>query len=112
MVVGEELAWHEIQPYCETWYELLAGWLFYTEPMVKSFELGQYAKQAIRKMHVGTGDCMKHLDRVLLAAMEFDLLQVIKEIQYMSENGWFVTHLTNLLYHNGMDNLEKEIDNL
>lgn len=77
---------------------------------MKSFELGQFAKHAITKMRVGNH--MKHLDRVLLAAMEFDILQVIKEIQHMSENGWFVTHLMDLLYHNGMENLEKDIENL
>lgn len=29
------------------------------------------------------------------------LFQVIKEIQHMSENGWFVSHLTDILYHSG-----------
>ncbi|CAH0563752.1 unnamed protein product [Brassicogethes aeneus] len=109
LVVGEETAWTEIQSHCETWYELLAAWLFYTEPTVKIFEVGQFAKHCITKMRMRNN--MKHLDRVLLAAMEFDVLQVIKEIQHMSENGWFVTHLTDLLYHAGkLSNLEKEVE--
>ncbi|KAI4457128.1 frount protein-related [Holotrichia oblita] len=107
LVVGEEAAWSEVQNQCEAWYELLAAWLLYTEPTIKSFELGQFAKRCISRM--GVRDHMKHLDRVLLAAMEMDILQVIKEIQHLTENGWFVTHLTDLLYHAGrLDTLDEE----
>lgn len=74
LVVGEETAWSEVQHQCEAWYELLAAWLLYTEPAIKSFELGQFAKRCISRM--GVRDHMKHLDRVLLAAMEMDILQV------------------------------------
>ncbi|XP_017774587.1 PREDICTED: nuclear pore complex protein Nup85 [Nicrophorus vespilloides] len=100
LIVGEEMAWSEVQSQCEAWYELLAAWLFYTEPTVKSFELGAFAKRCISRM----GTRMHHLDRVLLAAMEGDV-QIIKEIQHMTENGWFVTHLMDLLYH--CEQLEK-----
>ncbi|XP_044253576.1 nuclear pore complex protein Nup85 [Tribolium madens] len=99
LTVGDEVAWGEAQQYCETWYEMLAAWLFFTQPTVKSFELGQFAKQCITKMSIGNR--IKHLDRMLLAAMEFDILQVIKEIQNMTDSGWFVSHLTDLLYHSG-----------
>lgn len=110
ILIGEEQAWTDIQTNCETWYEYLAGWLFYTEPTVKPFELSQFAKRSITKMRLTNK--LKHLDRVLLAAMEFDLFQVIKEIQYMTENGWFVTHLTDILYHSGrLLLLEKEVTN-
>jgi nuclear pore complex protein Nup85 len=58
------------------------------------------------------GSRIKHLDKVLLAAMEFDILQVIKEIQHMTENGWFVSHLTDLLYHSGrLNDLSVESEN-
>ncbi|RZC34971.1 nuclear pore complex protein Nup85 [Asbolus verrucosus] len=110
LAVGDEIAWGEIQQYCEAWYELLAAWLFFTQPTVKSFELGQLAKQCITKMSIGNR--IKHLDRVLLAAMEFDVLQVIKEVQHMTENGWFVCHLTDLLYHAGrLSDLNVESEN-
>ncbi|KAL3272361.1 hypothetical protein HHI36_013840 [Cryptolaemus montrouzieri] len=110
IVVKDELAWAEIKKYCETWYEFLPAWLFYSEPAVKSYELGSFAKFSIKEMHVENK--LKHLDKVLLAAMEYDLLEVIKEIQKMSENGWFATHLTNLLYHSGqLSVVEKEVDN-
>ncbi|XP_060521243.1 nuclear pore complex protein Nup85 [Cylas formicarius] len=109
LIVGEEEAWTKIQSNCEAWYEFLAGWLFYTEPTVKTFELGQFAKHSITKMRMKNN--MKHLDRVLLAAMEFDIFEVIKEIQYMTENGWFVSHLTDILYHSGkLTALGKEVE--
>lgn len=99
LVVGEELAWSQAQGHCEAWYELLAAWLFFTEPSVKAYELGDFAKTCLSRM--GMRDNMKHLDRVLLAALQYDVLQVIKEIQIMTENGWFVAHLTDLLFHSG-----------
>lgn len=56
---------------------------------------------------------MRHLDKVLLAAMEVDILQVIKEIQHMTENGWFVTHLTDLFYHSKqLDRIANENNDL
>lgn len=74
LITGSELAWNEVEDYCETWYELLAGWLFYTDPTVKSYELGRVAKKCISK--AGVRNHMKHLDTVLLAAMESNILQV------------------------------------
>lgn len=74
LIVGEEAAWNEVQSQCEAWYELLAAWLLFTEPTIKSYELGQFAKRCISRM--GVRNHMKHLDRVLLAAMELDILQV------------------------------------
>lgn len=62
----------------------MAAWLFFTQPTVKSFELGQFAKQCITKMSIGSR--IKHLDKVLLAAMEFDILQVSQKIVKIS---WF-----------------------
>ncbi|XP_072384789.1 nuclear pore complex protein Nup85 [Diabrotica undecimpunctata] len=108
LIVGEEQAWIEIQDYCEVWYAYLAGWLFFTEPTIKSFELGQFAKRSINKLRMNNH--LKQLDKVLLAAMDFDIFQVIKEIQNMYDNGWFVSHLTDLLYHCGrLVDLEKEV---
>lgn len=41
---------------------------------MKSFELGKFAKQCIAKMSIR--NIMKHLDKMLFAAMEFDVLKV------------------------------------
>ncbi|CAG9767112.1 unnamed protein product [Ceutorhynchus assimilis] len=110
LIVGEESAWAEMHPHCETWYDFLAGWLFYTEPTVKTFELGRFADQSIDRMRVKHH--LKHLDRVLLAFMKFDLFEVIKEIQEITDNGWLVSHLTDILFHSGrLAMLENEVQN-
>ncbi|CAG9861328.1 unnamed protein product [Phyllotreta striolata] len=108
LTVGEEKAWIEVQDKCDVWYAYLAGWLFFTEPTVKSFELGRFAKRAMTKLRMN--EHLRQLDKILLAAMEFDVFQVIKEIQHMYDNGWFVSHLTDLLYHcDRLSDLEKEV---
>lgn len=108
VVVGEELAWSTVEAQCEAWYELLGAWLFYTSPTAKSFELGQFAKTCMNRMGLDDSDTLKHLDRVLLAALEFDVLQVIKETQHMTDNGWLACHLADLLYHSGrLEELDK-----
>lgn len=43
----------------------------------------------------------KHLDRVLINIMENDMPQTLNNIQNMCDNHWFVTHLTDLLFHCG-----------
>lgn len=69
LVVGEELAWNEVRKHCETWYELLAAWLFYTDPTLRTFELSRYTRRCMRRM----GTTMKQIDVILLAAMETDV---------------------------------------
>lgn len=74
IVVKDDLAWAEVKNYCDTWYELLPAWLFYSDPTVKSFELGKYAKICISQM--GKENKLRHIDTVLLAAMKYDQLEV------------------------------------
>ncbi|XP_012258938.2 nuclear pore complex protein Nup85 [Athalia rosae] len=103
LVVGEESVLWEFSKYTEAWYELLAARLFYSAPCSKQPELARLANQIAEKSKAG-----RHLDHVILALMESDLHQVIKEIQHMSDNGWFAAHLTNLLYNCGrLDIMDK-----
>lgn len=109
MIVKDDNTWTEVQNHCETWYELLAGWLFFSDPAVKPYELGEHAKTCIKRMSVGNK--LNHLDKILLAVLDYDLLEVLKEVQKMGDNGWFVTHLSNLLYHSGkLAEIEKQVD--
>lgn len=84
----------EFSKYTEAWYELLAAKLFYSAPCCKQPELARHANNIAEKWQAG-----RNLDHVILALMESDLHQVIKEIQYMNDNGWFAAHLTDLLYN-------------
>lgn len=68
------MAWNEVKNQCEAWYEFLAAWLFSTNPTVKAYELGDYARLCITKMNMTSR--MRYLDQVLLAAMELNIIQV------------------------------------
>ncbi|XP_043282571.1 nuclear pore complex protein Nup85 [Venturia canescens] len=94
LVLGEESVLWEFSKYTEAWYELLAAKLFYSTPCCKQPELARHANSIAEKWRAS-----RNLDHVILALMESDLHQVIKEIQYMSDNGWFAAHLTDLLYN-------------
>lgn len=93
LAAGEESILWEFSKYTDAWYELLATKLFYSSPCCKQPELSRHANHIAEKWQAS-----RHLDQVILALMESDLHQVIKEIQYMSDNGWFAAHLIDLLY--------------
>lgn len=106
LVSGQQSAWVAHARQSSTcWYEYLAGYLFYTEPGCKYFELGTFADAWLRRWSeargVPGGGALKHLDRVILKVMENDMAQVVHDCQNMCDNKWFVTHLTDLLYHCG-----------
>ncbi|XP_014230395.1 nuclear pore complex protein Nup85 [Trichogramma pretiosum] len=103
LVVGTEL-W-EFSKYAEAWYELLVAKLLYTAPCCKQPELARYANTIGMKWQTVKKTSLLVLDNIYLALMESDLHQVIKEIQYMNDNGWFAAHLTDLLYHCGRLNI-------
>lgn len=105
LVSGNQEAWINLAKESRCWYEFLPGFLFYTEPGCKYFELGTYAGVWLRRWESAKGfrdsRTMNHLDRVVLKVMENDMHQVIHDIQVMCDNKWFVTHLTDLLCHCG-----------
>ncbi|ENN77698.1 hypothetical protein YQE_05771, partial [Dendroctonus ponderosae] len=48
---------------------------------------------------------------IIRACLENLQDEVIKEVQEMTENGWFVSHFTDLLHHSGrLSSLEKEVE--
>ncbi|XP_063880842.1 nuclear pore complex protein Nup85-like isoform X1 [Scylla paramamosain] len=81
----------------DTWYHLMVSTLLFTKPTVKLFHLSNASQDAILRMQ--DQQVITALDHVLLAAMEADMYQVIKECQQVMDNPWFTTHLTDLLYH-------------
>ncbi|TMW50477.1 hypothetical protein DOY81_004473 [Sarcophaga bullata] len=106
LVMGDTSAWNtEIQK-SEYWYEYLPGYLFYTNPGCKHFELGTAANSWLARwagFHTKQDNepKLKHLDRVILSLMENDIHQLVHSIQLMADNQWFVTHFTDLLYNCG-----------
>ncbi|KAK2583314.1 hypothetical protein KPH14_009316 [Odynerus spinipes] len=100
LVVGDESMIWEFSQYTEAWYELLAAKLFYSIPSCKQVDLARHANYIAEKWKAN-----KPLDYIILALIENDLHRVIKEIQYMSDNGWFAAHLIDLLYKCGKLNI-------
>lgn len=81
----------------DTWYHLMVSTLLFTKPTVKLYHLSNASQDAIVRMQ--DHQVITALDHVLLAAMEADMYQVIKECQQVMDNPWFTTHLTDLLHH-------------
>ena len=73
--------------------------MLYTRPAVKIYDLSVHGQQAIDKF--GGLSSMTTLDSVLLAVLEADILQVIRELCLTLDNFWFSSHLLDLLHHTG-----------
>ncbi|XP_068969300.1 nuclear pore complex protein Nup85 isoform X2 [Bombus flavifrons] len=93
LIAGEQDILWQFSQYTDAWYELLAAKLFYTSPCCKQPELSHHANSISKRWQAN-----RPSDNAIRAVMESDLHHVIKEIQYMGDNGWFATHLVDLLY--------------
>ena len=99
LLAGQEEALLLAAERCETWYEWLVARLLYTLPTVKTYELGVHGAQAVDRFG-GLGS-MTTLDSVLLAALEADIPQVVRELCLSLDNFWFFAHLLDLLHNAG-----------
>lgn len=105
LVIGDQNAWKDLCTTSTCWYEYFPGYLLYTEPTCKDFELAQHVNawltQWLSSQGYGRTAHLNHLDRVILSVMENNLHQVLHDIQNIGDNKWVVTHLTDLLFHAG-----------
>ncbi|KAG5675136.1 hypothetical protein PVAND_005065 [Polypedilum vanderplanki] len=103
LITGDKEAWMQVCKESNCWYEYFAGFLFYTQPSVRYFELGTFADNwlgqwsSTKGMKEYTG--LKSLDRMVLAVLKNDMAELIYSIQDMGDNKWFVVHLVDLLVH-------------
>lgn len=98
VLLGAEDALMEKKDLMGTWYHFLVSQLLFTHPTVTLAEIHSYAQSSLDAFYAG--DCSSEpLDIVLLAAFELDIHQVIKEFSIVTNNWWFVAHLTDLLDH-------------
>ncbi|XP_003707189.1 nuclear pore complex protein Nup75 [Megachile rotundata] len=93
LIVGDQDALQHFSKYTDAWYELLAAKLFYTSPCCKKPELSHHANNIAKGWHTN-----RPSDNAIHALIESNLHQLIKEIQYMGDNGWFAAHLVDLLH--------------
>ncbi|KAL0840829.1 hypothetical protein ABMA28_014636 [Loxostege sticticalis] len=98
LIIGDYSAFESIREKYTSWFDLLGGWVMFTAPWSRRHALGA-AAAACAGMRPAAG--RTPLDAMARALMDGDLHQVIHEIQQISDNGWFATHLTDILYHCG-----------
>lgn len=116
LTCGNSAAWSAEAKRSTCWYEIFPGYIFYTEPGCKHFELGTFANnwlgRWLKLQDKSSASGMRFLDKVILSVMENDMNQVLHDIQNLPDNQWFVVHLTDLLYNCGQIKIvdENQID--
>ncbi|KAM3921196.1 nuclear pore complex protein Nup85 [Leptodactylus fuscus] len=98
VLLGAEETLLEKKDLMGTWYHFLVSQLLFTHPTVTLAEIHSYAQSCLDIFSAGDSSS-EPLDNVLLAAFELDIHQVIKEFSIVTNNWWFVAHLTDLLDH-------------
>jgi nuclear pore complex protein Nup85 len=101
LITGDNQAWFNACKDSKSWYECFAGFLFYTQPAVRYFELGAFADNWLSNWALGRekGSGLKPLDRMVLTVLKNDMTELIHSIQDFGDNKWFVVHLVDLLVH-------------
>lgn len=100
--------YEQVVPLCESWYQLMVAYLMYTDPCIQDTdqtELCRWSISTFKKNHpkyVQQNPEPDAFDEIILAAFDYDLLQVIfKCCSYLQDNSWFVTHFVDLLHSSG-----------
>ncbi|KAJ2945829.1 hypothetical protein O0L34_g4731 [Tuta absoluta] len=97
LMIGDYQAFESVRDKYNSWFDILGGWVLFTSPWARRHEL-RAAAAACAGLRAAP---RTHLDAMVRALLEGDLHEVIHEIQQVADNGWFATHLTDMLYHCG-----------
>jgi len=97
ILCGDKDAFVMLSELCGSWYIMLVSYLLYTNPTISLYDLHYHSKLCIDIFggHAELGA----LDTILLAALKFDVSQVVHECCTHFSNWWLPTHLTDLLFH-------------
>ena len=103
LITGDKTAWTDICKESNCFYEYFAGFLYFTQPAARYFELGTFANNWLNQWANSRGSTgytsLNHLDRMVLSVLKNDMAELIHSIQNIADNKWFVVHLTDLLVH-------------
>lgn len=115
LITGDKATWNDICKESLTWYEYFAGYLFFTQPAVRYFELGTFATSWLNQWASSKNSSgftnLKHLDRMVLSVCKSDMTELIHSVQNIADNKWFVVHLTDLLIHCDQLRISNEDEN-
>ncbi|KAL5473916.1 hypothetical protein EMCRGX_G028483 [Ephydatia muelleri] len=85
---------------CDEWYELMVGQLLFTSPLVLSTD---YDVVATAEKCLGVceaGGAVR--DKILLSALQGDVMNLITLCSASISNWWFVAHLTTIFHQGGI----------
>jgi len=100
VLCGRDEGFAAAKQYMSTWYEYLAMMLNYQFPTIKPSSLKGYVRKSIDEF----GDYsiqLSPVEEILLSAMDFDIVSVLKEMQVIWNNPWFALHFSDLIYSSG-----------
>ncbi|KAJ0176932.1 hypothetical protein K1T71_006941 [Dendrolimus kikuchii] len=110
LITGDYMAFESIRGQYSSWFDILGGWVMFTCPWAKRHELAAAAGACAG---MSAPPATSRLDDMVRALLDGDLHQVIHEIQQLADNGWFATHLTDMLHHCGkLTILDKQQNNV
>ncbi|KAH8421079.1 hypothetical protein KR222_010731, partial [Zaprionus bogoriensis] len=102
LVTGSNTHWDAELLKSEDWYEYLPGYLLYTRPACKPFELRLATTNWLNRWsQLHPNWQMTQLSRMVMQLMEHDVKVFIYEAQKLNDSHWFATHLIDLIYHMG-----------
>lgn len=99
ILAGDDAIFSALKETLGTWYCMLISRLFYQNPAIKALELQYHARFCIEAF--GGSYSLTPWDHIILAAVELDIHRVIRDCSTSFNSWWFVSHLTDLLYHRG-----------
>ncbi|TDG51084.1 hypothetical protein AWZ03_002447 [Drosophila navojoa] len=105
LISGSNKHWDAELVKSQDWYEFLPGYLLFTRPACKPFELRIAATNWINRWSgLRPNWKMTQLSRMIMQLMEHDIKLFIYEAQKLGDSHWFATHLIDLIYHSGQLN--------
>ncbi|XP_034478529.1 nuclear pore complex protein Nup75 [Drosophila innubila] len=102
LVKGNNESWDAELLSSQDWYEYLPGYLLYTRPTCKPFELRIAVTNWLNRWsQLRPNWQMTQLSRMVMQLMEHDVKLFIYDAQKLNDSHWFATHLIDLIYHTG-----------
>jgi len=102
LVTGSNDHWDTELLSSQGWYEYLPGYLLYTRPSCKPFELRIAVTNWLNRWsQLRPNWQMTQLSRMVMQLMEHDVKLFIYDAQKLNDSHWFATHLIDLIYHTG-----------
>ncbi|RWS29943.1 nuclear pore complex protein Nup85-like isoform X1 [Leptotrombidium deliense] len=112
ILAGDVPTFKHVLHLTDSWYHLMISLLLYTDPAIKEIDISVFSKQCvdIYLKHDPTKE-LTPFDNILIAAFNYDLMQVIIEASSsIKDNWWFVTHFVDLLYNGNLLDFYEIVD--